>query len=74
MTYASVKFEVAMSNCLGEEAFTNNTPYDIDLLVKVTQYVVQYSPNHTTFASAKFEIATSSNSLGYDAFTRKYII
>ena len=30
-------------------------------------------PIHMTFAPAKFEIATS-NSLGEDAFTRKYII
>ena len=30
-------------------------------------------PNHMTFVPAKFEVATS-NSLGEDAFTRKYII
>ena len=35
--------------------------------------VVQCPPNYMTFATAKFEIVTS-NSLGEDAFTRKYII
>ena len=40
MTYAPVKFEVAMSNGLGEEAFTKNTLYDLDLWVKVTPNVV----------------------------------
>ena len=49
------------------------THSDLDLWVKVTPNVVQCPPNHMTFASAKFEIATS-NSLGEDAFTRKYII
>ena len=43
------------------------------LWVKVTPNVVQCPPNHMTYAPAKFEIATS-NSLGEDAFTRKYII
>ena len=42
-------------------------------MVKVTPNVVQCPPNHMTFAPAKFEIVTS-NSLGEDAFTRKYII
>ena len=41
-----------------------NTLYDL---------VVQYSPNHMTYASAKFEVATS-NSIGEDGFIRKYII
>ena len=31
-----------------------NTLYDIDLVVKVTQNVVQYSPNHMTYVPAKF--------------------
>ena len=73
MTYAPVKFEVAMSNGLGEEVFTKNTLYDLDLWVNVTLNVVQCPPNHMTFAPAKFEVATS-NSLGEDAFTIKYII
>ena len=50
-----------------------NTLYDLDLVVKVTQNVVQYPANHMTYAPAKFEAATS-NSLGEDGFTRKYII
>ena len=47
-----------------------NTLYDLDLIVKVTQNVVQCPPNHMTYAPAKFEVATS-NSLGEDGFTRK---
>ena len=50
-----------------------NTLYDLDLVAKVTQNVVQYPPNHMTYSPAKFEVATS-NSLGKDGFTRKYII
>ena len=50
-----------------------NTLYDLDLVVKVTHNVVQYPLNHMTYAPAKFEVAMS-NSLGEDAFTRKYII
>ena len=50
-----------------------NTLYYLDLVVKVTQNVAQYPPNHMTYAPAKFGVATS-NSLGEDGFTRKYII
>ena len=50
-----------------------NTLFDLDLVVKVTQNFVQYPSNHMTYAPAKFEAATS-NSLGEDGFTRKYII
>ena len=50
-----------------------NTLYDFDLVVKVTQNVVQHPPNHMTYAPEKFEVATSNN-LGEDGFTRKYII
>ena len=49
-----------------------NTFYDLDLVGKVTQNVVQYPPNHMTYAPAKFEVVMS-NSLGEDGFTRKYI-
>ena len=35
--------------------------------------IIQCPPNHMTYASAKFEVATS-NSLREDAFTRKYIM
>ena len=44
---------------------------DLDL-VKVTQNVVQYSPNHD-YVPAKFEV-TTSNSIGEDGFTRKNIL
>ena len=47
-----------------------NTFYDLDLLVEVTQNVVQCPPNHMTYAPAKFEVAMS-NSLGEDGFTLK---
>ena len=47
-----------------------NTLYDLDLVVKVTQNVVQCRPTHMTYAPAKFEVATS-NSLGEDGFTIK---
>ena len=43
---------------------------DLDLVVKVTQNVVNGPPNHMTYAPAKFQVATS-NSLGEDGFTRK---
>ena len=33
MTYAPVKFEVAMFNGSGEEAFTKNTLYDLDQII-----------------------------------------
>ena len=40
VTYAPAKFEVAMSNGLGEDAFTRKTSFDLDhnldLVVKVT--------------------------------------
>ena len=69
MTYAPVKFEVAMSNGKGEDL----QKIHYMTLTKVTPNSVQCPPNHMTFAPAKFEIATS-NSLGEDAFTGKYII
>ena len=52
--------------------FQENTLYGLDLVVKVTQNVVQYPQNHMTYAPAKFEGATT-NILG-DGFTRNYII
>ena len=47
-----------------------NTLYDFDLVVKVTQNVVQCPPNHMILAPGKFDVATS-NSLGKDGFSRK---
>ena len=32
------------------------TLYDLDLVVKVTQNVVQYPPNHITYAPTKLEL------------------
>ena len=34
-----------------------NTLYDLDLVIKVTQNVVQYHPHHVTYAPVKFAIA-----------------
>ena len=48
-----------------------NTLFDLDIGVKVTQNVAQYPPHQVTYAPVKFLVATS-NSLGGDAFTRKY--
>ena len=42
-----------------------NTVFDVDLWVEVTQNVAQYPLHHVTYALAKFEVATS-NSLGGD--------
>ena len=44
MTYAPAKFEVATSNSLGENGFTDlqeSTLYNLDLGVKITQSVAQ---------------------------------
>ena len=49
-----------------------NILYDLDLVVKVTQNVVQYPLNHMTYTPAKFEVAMSTSL--EDGFTRKYII
>ena len=45
-----------------------NTVFDLDLGVKVTQDVAQYTLHHVTYAHAKFEVAMS-NGFGGDAFT-----
>ena len=46
---------------------------DLYLRVKVIQNAAQYPTYHMTYASAKVEVATS-NGLGEDAFTGKYVI
>ena len=46
--------------------------FTFDLGVKVTRNVAQYPLNHVTYLAIKFEVATSNN-LGGDTFTRKYI-
>ena len=53
--------------------FQENSIFDLDLAVKVTQNVAQYPLHQLTYPATKFEVATS-NSLGGDAFTIKYII
>ena len=47
--------------------------FDLDLWIKVTQSIPEYTPHYVTYAPVKFVVATS-NSLGGDAFTRKNII
>ena len=42
-------------------------------LLKVTKTVVQYHPDHVTYASAKLEVVSLGGLGGY-AFTRIYII
>ena len=44
-----------------------------DLGVKATQNVAQYPLHHVNYSDTKFEVATSNN-VGGDIFTRKYII
>ena len=43
-----------------------------DLGVKITQKIAQYTLHHVTYSGTQFEVATS-NGLGGDKFTRKYI-
>ena len=50
-----------------------NSIFDLDLGVKVTGNVAQYLLHYVTYSATKFEAATS-NRLGGDTFTRKYII
>ena len=50
-----------------------NTLFDLDLDVKVSQNVAQYPLHHVIYAPVKFE-ADTFNSLGEDGFTRKHII
>ena len=57
-----------VSCCVTEENhLQENTFFD-----KVTGNVAQYPLHHVTYSGTKFEVATSNN-LGGDAFTRKYI-
>ena len=46
--------------------------FDLDLVVKVTRNVAQYPLHHVTYPATKFKVATS-NHIGGDTFTRKYI-
>ena len=46
-----------------------NTLFELDLGVKVTQDVVRYPLHHVTYSDTKFEVSTS-DSLGGDVFTK----
>ena len=46
-----------------------NSIFDLDPRVKVTQNVAQYPLHHVTYSPAMFEVATSYG-LGGDIFTR----
>ena len=70
--YSFPKFDAATLT-VKEMHLQENTVFDLDLGVKVTQDVTQYLLHHVTYANVKFEDATS-NGLGGDAFTRQYII
>ena len=50
-----------------------NSMFDHDLGVKVTQNVAQYPLQYVTYSATKFEVAMS-NPLGGDTITRKYNI
>ena len=50
-----------------------NSIFDLDLGVKVTQNVAKYPLYHVTYSATKFKVATS-NCLGRDTITRKYNI
>ena len=50
-----------------------NTLFDLDLWVKVTQNVAQCPLHHVTYAPTEFEV-TTSKALGGEAFTRKFNI
>ena len=54
---------------LEEMPLQENSLFDLDLGVKVTQNVAQYPLNHVTYSATKFEVA-ASNGLGGDTFTR----
>ena len=56
-----------------EKHLQENSLFDLDLGVKVTRNVAQYPLHHVTYPATKFEVATS-NPLGGNTFTRKYII
>ena len=60
MTFAPAKFEVAMSNSLGEDAFTRKYIFDLDLQVKITLNVAQCPLHHVTYAPTEFEVTRRS--------------
>ena len=56
-----------------EMHYQENTSFDLDPKVKVTQNVAQFPQLYVTFAPAKFD-DTTSHEKGEDEFTSKYII
>ena len=50
-----------------------NILFEFDLEVKIKHSVAEYPQHHVTYAPVKFEVATT-NSVGEDPITRKYII
>ena len=62
-----------LQKLLEEKHLQENSIFDLDLGVKVTQNVAQYPLHHVTYPATKFEV-TKSNHSGGDTFTRKYII
>ena len=70
-THVLAKLEVVTSSSgLGGDAFTKilDLTFYLDL-GKVTRNIAQYHLHHPTYAPAKFDFATSWNSLGGYAFT-----
>ena len=61
VTYPPAKLEVATSSSLESRMhLQENTFIDLDCRVKVTQIVAKYPLHHMTYASIKFEVATSN--------------
>ena len=56
-----------------EMHYQENTLFDLDLGVKVTQNVAQCPLHHVPYAPTEFKV-TMSKGLGGDAFTRKFNI
>ena len=71
-TFALAKFDDATFN-INEIHLQKNTVFDLDLRIEVIQHVAKYPLHHVAYAHVKFEVATSDG-LGGDVFTRKYII
>ena len=73
MTYVHVKVTVATSNDLRGDDLQENTLFDVDLEVKVTQHIAQNPLYLLTHARVKFQVKTSKGFEG-NAFARKFNI
>ena len=60
MNLQSCYVQLFWRQCIYEK---ENTLFELDLQVKVTQNVAQYPPHRVNYAPAKFKVATS-NDLG----------